>query len=111
MSNDDWFARLRDSFRNIGEAFEAVEGARVIPSFASTSEEEYIPDPEQREENERLDPTHTWVRQAESKPSDTFPREFLYSQSGFSPICFVDGSVRSVKALDGIAMGLSGRGS
>lgn len=102
MSTTDWFQQLRNSFRGVGEAFETVEGARLIPSFSPTSEEEYSPDPEQRDEDSRLDPKDTWVREAETSPSDTFTRDFRHAQGDFNLKYFVDGSVRSVRALDGV---------
>jgi len=102
MSNTDWFQQLTDGFRRVGEAFGSVEGARLIPSFSSTPEEEYTPDPEKREEDSRLDPTSTWVREAETSPSEAFTRDFRDSCSSFTPQYFIDGSVRSVRALDGL---------
>jgi hypothetical protein len=102
MADNDYFQQLKSTFRKIGEAFDAVEGSRLIPSFSTTTEEEYIPDPEQREEENRLNLKDTWVRAAETKPSSSFTRDFCNANSDFSFKFFVDGSVRSVRALDGI---------
>lgn len=102
-NTDDWFQQLRDSFRNVGQAFNAVEGAQLIPSFSSTTEEEYTPDPEQLEEERRFaSASTTWVREAESDLSSKFTRDFLKPMRSFKPTHFVDGSVRSVRALDGV---------
>ncbi|MEM2941764.1 MAG: hypothetical protein QW304_09495 [Thermoproteota archaeon] len=102
MSNTSWVQQLRDSFRKVGEAFAEVQGARLIPSFSLTSEEEYAPDPEQRDEERRLDLKDTWVRDAETTPSESFTRDFRQASGDFNLNYFVDGSVRSVRALDGV---------
>ncbi|MFA0735835.1 MAG: hypothetical protein OGMRLDGQ_002335 [Candidatus Fervidibacter sp.] len=101
MTSNDWLQQIKDSLRQFGKAFEAVEGARLILSFSSVSEEEYTPDPEQLEEDRRLDLEKTWVVRAETTPSETFTRDFRRAQNGFKFVYFVDGSVRSVRALEG----------
>lgn len=100
-NTDNWFQQLRDSFPKVGQAFNRVEGARLIPSFSSITEEEYTPDPEQLDEARRLG-EETWVREAESGLSNNFTRNFRKAGSRFNLTHFVDGSVRSVRALDGI---------
>lgn len=102
MSYEDWFQQIRESFRKVSKAFEKVEGAQLIPSFSPVSEEEYTPDPEQKDEEMRLDLRGTWVREAESKPSSTFLRDFRHVESEFFLKYFVDGSVRSIRTLDGV---------
>lgn len=103
-NSDNWFQQLRESLRNVGNAFDDVKGARLIPLYSSTTEEEYIPDPEQLDEYRRLaaDLKNTWVREAESDLSDHFTRSFREAPCRFNPTYFVDGSVRSVRALDGV---------
>ena len=100
-NTDNWFQQLRDSFPKVGQAFNKVEGARLIPSFSSITEEEYTPDPEQLDEARRLG-EETWVREAELDLSNNFTRNFRQARGRFNLTYFVDGSVRSVKALDGI---------
>lgn len=105
---DDRFQQLRDSFQNVEQAFRE-EGASLISSFSPTTEEEYTPDPEQMDEAIRLASVsdgETWVREAESNLSDNFTRDFRNSRSRFKFTHFVDGSVRSVRALDGVVNGL-----
>jgi len=93
-----------NSFQNLGQAFGKVEGANLIPTYSSTTEEEYTPDPEQLDEDRRLasESSTTWVREAEVDESGKFTRDFLGARRSFNPTHFVDGSVRSVKALDGV---------
>ena len=104
--SDDWLRQLRDSFQNVGQAFNRVEGARLIPSFSSTTEEQYTPDPEQLDESNRFVSASVgdiWVREAERDFSDDFTRDFRKARSSFKFTHFVDGSVRSVLALNGVA--------
>lgn len=106
---DNRFQQLRDGFRNVGQAFDKVEGARLIPSFSSTTEEEYTPDPEQLDEASRfasVSSEETWARGAESDFSDDFTRDFRDAGGSLKFTHFVDGSVRSVRALDGVANNL-----
>lgn len=108
LKPDDRFQQLRDSFQNVEQAFRE-EGASLISSFSSTTEEEYTPDPEQMDEAIRLDSISdgdTWVREAEANLSNNFTRDFRNSRSRFKFTHFVDGSVRSVRALDGVVNNL-----
>jgi len=101
MTNHDWLQQIKDSLYKFGEAFEEAEDAELIPSFSPTSEEEYTPDPEQLDEDMRLNTSDTWVREAEAGYSESFRRKFLNDQGNLELVYFVDGSVRSVRALDG----------
>jgi hypothetical protein len=101
MTSNDWLQQIKDSLRQFGKAFEEVEDAELIPSFSPTSEEEYTPDPEQLDEDMRLNTSSTWVREAEAKYPESFRKKFLNAQGNFELVYFVDGSVRSVRALDG----------
>ena len=94
------FSSLRNSFREFGGAFEGVPGAQLIPSFSPILEEEYTPAPEQMDEDRRLTRGETWVVEAE-EPSEDFVRDFMKPEQNFEFAYFVDGSVRSVRALDG----------
>jgi len=53
-NTDDWLQQHLNSFQNLGQAFGKVEGANLIPTYSSTTEEEYTPDPEQLDEDRRL---------------------------------------------------------
>ena len=102
MSNTNgWFQQIRDSFRGVEQAFADVEGAQLIPAFSSITEEEFAPDSEKIEDDKRNDDDQTWVREAESTLSSTFTRDFRCVDSSYDLTYFVDGSLRTVKALDG----------
>ena len=98
------FQELRESFQKFGQVFNEMEGTYLIQSFSSTTEEEYTPDPEQFREDELLgyETQKLWAREAESNFSDKFTRDFRNAPCSFNPTYFVDGSVRSVKALDAV---------
>ena len=66
-----------------------MEGARLIPSFLSTTEEEYTPDSEQLDEARRLG-EETWVRESELNLSNNFTRNFRKGGGHFNPTHFVD---------------------
>lgn len=105
MSNiNNEFQKLRESFQKFGQVFNEMEGTYLIQSFSSTTEEEYTPDPEQFREDELLgyETEKLWAREAESDFSDKFTRDFRNAPCSFNPTYFVDGSVRSVKALDAV---------
>lgn len=103
MSNTtDRFQQLRESFRGVGQAFGEVEGARLIPSFSSITEEEYTPDLEKREEDKLLTTDNLWAREAETDFSDSITRDFRGAKRCFNLTYFVDGSLRTVRALDGM---------
>lgn len=103
MSNTpDRFQQLREGFQSFGQAFGEVEGARLIPSFSSITEEEYTPDPEKREEDKLLTTDDLWAREAEPDFSDSITRDFRGAERCFNLTSFIDGSLRTVRALDGM---------
>ena len=88
-NTNDRFQQLRASFQKFGQAFNQMEGARLIQSFSSTTEEEYIPDPEQFREDELIDykgyeTEILWARDAELDSSDTFTRDFRETSCSFN---------------------------
>ncbi len=104
MSNtNDRFQNLRDGFSQLGDIFKQQLGADLILSFPTSTEEEYS-DPEQSEEDNKLgyETEKLWAREAESRKSTEFIRDFREVSSSFNFTHFVDGSVRTIKALDGV---------
>ena len=103
----DIFQNTRGVFQEFGQVFKERPDTQLISSFSSRTEEEYTPDPEQLREDELLGDAYEetdilWAREAESSPSATFKRDFRGDSCKFKPTYFVDGSVRTVKALDGV---------
>lgn len=102
MSEQNWLIDLSEALKTIKRRFKDC-GAEILPSVIEQPEEFFTPEPEILEEEGKIrEASSLKVRLAENFPSPIFVRTVLKEESRNVFKYFIDGTVRTIKALEGI---------